>query len=95
MKFKQKNEYRLCNCGYNNDTDLPTKQGSAYPLRDIANLAEHGIPVSNNIIQNIHEGSTELPFEPDLTRRRGVDVADVWNMSRTSYKKLNNISINN
>lgn len=67
--------------------EIPVKQNQSVTPAQIADLTAHGMAVSsyNNLV--FDEGSPNPPSLP-LEQQRGVDVAEVWNASKTASKKL-------
>lgn len=63
------------------------KQNQALTPAQIADYTAKGIAVSSS--QNlVFDEGVPNPGPLPLEQRRGIDVADVWNASKTSSKKL-------
>lgn len=67
--------------------DVTVKQNQALTPAQIADYTAKGIAVSSS--QNlVFDEGVPNPGPLPLEQRRGIDVADVWNASKTSFKKL-------
>lgn len=67
--------------------DVTVKQNQALTPAQIADYTAKGIAVSSS--QNlVFDEGVPNPGPLPLEQRRGIDVADVWNASKTSSKKL-------
>lgn len=56
-----------------------TRQGLAYTPADMYRLTERGMPVNNlNIQKAYYDGSPDATFYMGDERKRGVDVAELW-----------------
>lgn len=70
--------------------DVPVKQNQALTPAQIGEYTAKGIAVSSSQNLVFDEGVPNpgpVPFE----QRRGIDVADVWNASKTASKKLKSV----
>lgn len=66
---------------------VPVKQNQALTPAQIGEYTAKGIAVSSS--QNlVFDDGVPNPGPLPLEQRRGIDVADVWNASKTSSKKL-------
>lgn len=66
---------------------VPVKQNQALTPAQIADYTAKGIAVSSS--QNlVFDEGVPNPAPLPLEQRRGIDVADVWNASKTASKKL-------
>ena len=66
---------------------VPVKQNQALTPAQIADYTARGIAVSSS--QNlVFDDGVPNPAPLPLEQRRGIDVAEVWNASKTSSKKL-------
>lgn len=56
-----------------------TRQGQAYTPADMARLTERGMPVNNLNMQKAYfDGTPDATFFVGDERKRGVDVAELW-----------------
>lgn len=70
--------------------DVPVKQNQALTPAQIADYTSKGIAVSSS--QNlVFDEGVPNPGPLPLEQRRGIDVADVWNASKTASKKLKSV----
>lgn len=66
---------------------VSVKQNQALTPAQIADYTAKGIAVSSS--QNlVFDEGVPNPGPLPLEQRRGIDVADVWNVSKTASKKL-------
>lgn len=66
---------------------ITVKQNQALTPAQIADYTAKGIAVSSS--QNlVFDDGVPNPGPVPLEQRRGIDVADVWNSSKTASKKL-------
>lgn len=66
---------------------VPVKQNQALTPAQIAEYTSKGIAVSSS--QNlVFDDGVPNPGPLPLEQRRGIDVSEVWNASKTSSKKL-------
>lgn len=69
------------------DGSVSVKQNQALTPAQIADYTAKGIAVSSS--QNlVFDEGVPNPGPLPLEQRRGIDVADVWNASKTASKKL-------
>lgn len=66
---------------------VSVKQNQSLTPAQIADYTAKGIAVSSSQNLVFDEGVSN-PGPVPLEQRRGIDVADVWNASKTSSKKL-------
>lgn len=91
----------VCFCTYGR-MNKPVQSGLALTPAQVMQAAENGVPIKTSIQNDeyFYEGSTENSFDIPVHYRRGVDINDCWECSRTSHKSLkriskqNNVSIN-
>lgn len=69
---------------------IPVKQNQALTPAQIADYTAKGIAVSSSQNLFFDEGVPN-PGPLPLEQRRGIDVAEVWNASKTSSKKLKSV----
>lgn len=66
---------------------IPVKQNQALTPAQIAEYTANGVAVSSS--QNlVFDEGVPNPGPVPLEQRRGIDVTDVWNASKSSSKKL-------
>lgn len=68
--------------------------GLAYTPSDMARMSDRGISISSMNDQNFYDGSPSAKFDVPIELRRGVDVNDAWNASRSSRRKILNAHYN-
>lgn len=68
--------------------------GLAYTPSDMARMSERGISVSSVNDQLFYDGSPAAKFDVPIELRRGVDVNDAWNASRTARRRILNAHYN-
>ena len=68
--------------------------GLAYSPSDMARMADRGISISSINDQMFYDGSPAQKFDVPLEMRRGVDVNDAWNASRTARRRILNAHYN-
>lgn len=70
--------------------DITVKQNQALTPAQIGEYTAKGIAVSSS--QNlVFDEGVPNPGRLPLEQRRGIDVADVWNASKTASKKLKSV----
>lgn len=61
------------------DHEQPVRQGLAYTPSDMYDLVQRGIPVNNlNMQEAYFDGTKDASFHIGAERKRGVDVAELW-----------------
>lgn len=76
--------------------DEPVQSGLSLTPAEMWSLAQQGKPISAGILSDDYfddgRPTNEVKFEDGvpLERRRGIDVADVWQQSMSSKKKIKN-----
>ncbi|WGL30921.1 hypothetical protein [Dipodfec virus UOA04_Rod_535] len=72
-----------------NTSDMSVKQGLSMSPSDVAKMTARGLGVSSQINQELfYDGDDSPSFYIPLERRRGVDVAEIWEAEQTAKKKL-------
>lgn len=79
---------------YYRETRNPVKQGLAYTPAVMDKMRMQGIPIQANQppAELFDDGDTTSNYEVPLNRRRGIDVADVWEMAQESRSKFKEFS---
>lgn len=68
---------RLCKAQSTSE-ELKTRQGLALTPSDVARLTSQGMPVNTENAQMFYDGDTNPSPYVTSERRRGVDVAELW-----------------
>lgn len=72
------------------DGEIIVQNGLAITPAEVLRNAEIGIPVSSMMVSGqFFDGTDKLDFQPDLSERRGIDIADLWQARRESIRKFN------
>lgn len=72
-------------CKFDVETDFAqTVQGAAITPRQIAELADRGIPVTPQAVEREIQGNSEWFVEPMF--RRGMDMAKAWEMEQNAQR---------
>ena len=75
------------------DYEIEPKSGLAYTPADMARMHAAGMPVNSaNLINSFCDGDKNPSFDLPIERKRGVDVAEVWETSLNSKKKIDRFS---
>ena len=69
----------------------PVKSHLAITPAQMDNARVQGIPITPSNVNPdlIQDGTTNPQFEIELERQRGVDIAELWQNSESSRKKIN------
>lgn len=74
------------------DNEVRTQNNLAFDLKDMDELRERGVPISNQTLaDSFYDGDPSgnvdnFNIAPELTR--GFDMNDVWNLSKESHEKI-------
>lgn len=71
-----------------NSEDQPVKGGLAVSPAHMMSLAERGIPISTANDAAFYDGEPNPSWNLPLDNQRGVDINDMWNLSRDVRNKL-------
>ena len=72
-----------------NNDEHPTVQHAAYTPSQMDELSKLGIPVTaQNTALRLTQGEFSNSWDIPLARRRGTDVADLWQAQRNARKAL-------
>lgn len=73
--------------------EIEPKVGLAYTPADMAKMHASGMPVNSaNLVNSFYDGDVNPSFDVALERQRGVDPAELWEISQTSKEKINKMS---
>lgn len=65
------------------------KPGLAYTPSDMARMHAAGMPVNSaNLINSFCDGDKNPSFVVPIERKRGVDIAEVWEESKNAQAKI-------
>ena len=84
----RKGRFNLAIC-LNKGDEEPVQSGLALTPGQMLELQSQGLPISSQIAgAEYDEGDTNPDFTPPLGRRRGVDVADLWEAEMDTKKAI-------
>ena len=76
----------FCECKFDVDKDFArTVVDAAITPRQIAELAERGIPISPQAVEREVRGNNDWNIDPIF--KRGMDMATAWELERTAQAK--------
>lgn len=85
--WKSKNA-KTC-CPKRNREEVEPKAGLAYTPADMARMHAAGMPVNSaNLVNQFYDGDKNPSFDVALERQRGVDPAELWEVSQTAKAKI-------
>lgn len=87
LKRNQHTFGRLCNIKRRPD-ELPVKDGLAITPSDMFRMQQHGLPISTANSAKGYTGEKNPSWDIEMDRLRGVDVADLWQESKTIHEKV-------
>lgn len=68
---------------------IPTQENLAITPARMAEMVDNGIPVSSNVLSgNYDDGVPSPAWDIPIDRKRGVDVAEVWQAQKTARKTI-------
>ena len=67
---------------------LPVTPGLAVTPSQMLELSEHGIAISGQNAANFDDGEFTPSWDLDASQLRGVDMADLWQLQRSTKKKM-------
>lgn len=68
---------------------IPTQENLAITPARMAEMVDNGIPVSSNVLSgNYDDGVPSPAWDIPIDRKRGVDVAEVWNAQKDARKTI-------
>ena len=83
---------RTC-CPKRKDYETAPKSGLAYTPADMARMHAAGMPVNSaNLINSFCDGDKNPSFDIPFERKRGVDMAEIWETSVNAKKKVDTFS---
>lgn len=68
--------------------DIPVQNGLALTPTEMMRLAQKGVPISAQNEQNFFDGVDNPTWDVAPEKMRGVDPADLWQLQKTSRKKV-------
>lgn len=77
---------RLCSA-QSTSQELKTRQGLALTPTDVARLTSQGMPVNTENAQMFYDGDNNPSPYVTSERRRGVDVAELWEQHQHIIEK--------
>lgn len=84
-----KSNMRLARCKHSGDAATIVRQGLAYSPSQMAKALQEGRPISSpNIDRFFYDGKADPGFIVDLERKRGVDIAELWNEQKNIKSKV-------
>lgn len=87
LKRNQKTIGKLCKIQRKPD-ELPVKDGLAITPSDMFRMQQQGLPISTANSASQYTGEKNPSWDIELDRLRGVDVADMWQASKTIHEKV-------
>ena len=83
---------RTC-CPKRKGDEVEPNAGLAYTPADMARMHAAGMPVNSaNLINSFCDGDKNPSFELPIERKRGADMAEIWETSVLAKKKVENYS---
>lgn len=70
--------------------DLKVNNGLAITPAKMMEMARQGVPISVQNEQNFYDGDINASWSIPPEKLRGIDPADLWQMSITSKQKIRN-----
>lgn len=70
------------------DLDAPVKNGLAITPAEMLKMADHGLAISSQSHDLFFDGDNAKDWTLGIERRRGVDMADVWEAQKASRQKI-------
>ena len=72
--------------------EVQPKAGLAYTPADMARMHANGMPVNSaNLINQFCDGEKNPSFDVGFERKRGVDMAEIWETSQSAKQKINKL----
>lgn len=80
---------RLASPKHTGESATVVRQGLAYSPAQMAKALQEGRPISSpNIDRLFYDGKADPGFIVDLERKRGVDIAELWNEQKNIKSKV-------
>ena len=70
------------------DSETPVRNGLAVTPSQVLKMSEAGLPVSAQLQYQMVEGHTGSDWNLGIEERRGIDMAQVWQESKSARKRL-------
>lgn len=85
----RKSNMRLTSPKHSGDAATVVRQGLSYSPAQMAKALQEGRPISSpNIDRLFYDGKADPGFIVDLERKRGVDIAELWNEQKVIKSKV-------
>lgn len=68
--------------------DIPVQNGLSLTPTEMMRMAQKGVPISAQNEQNFFDGVDNPPWDVAPEKMRGVDPSDLWQLQKTSRKKV-------
>lgn len=76
-------------CRISSECDIITRPNLAITPSQMAKLVDDGIPVSSSMLSGAFNDGVQNPsWDLPIDQRRGVDVAQVWNVQRDARRAI-------
>ena len=73
--------------------ELEPKPDLAYTPTDMARMHASGMPVNSaNLINSFCDGEQNPSFDLSIERKRGMDMAEIWQASKDAQGKVKKLS---
>lgn len=70
------------------ESDIPVQNGLAITPSKMMVMAQHGVPITVSNEQNFYDGDENPSWTLDPLKVRGTDPADLWQLQKSSRKKI-------
>ena len=70
------------------DQDAPVKNGLAITPAEMLKMADQGLAISSQSHDLFFDGDNAKDWTLSIERRRGVDMADVWEAQKAARNKI-------
>ena len=83
----------VTSCPKRHHDEVAPKEGLAYTPADMSRMHAAGMPVNSaNLINSFCDGDKNPSFDLPFERKRGVDMAEIWEESVQAKKRINAFS---
>lgn len=84
-KGNNSNIYASCK---RKDFEPLVQRGLAVTPAQMATMAAHGVAISSQNAASFNDGEIKPSWDIPIERKRGIDMADVWQSSKDAQSKL-------